>query len=378
MITIEHNGAQLRVAELGGELRGYRDAAGTEYLWSGDPAVWKGVSPVLFPAIGALKDGGATIEGVRYPVPRHGFARELPFRVSEQGDDFITLTLTETAETKRLYPFDFALNVTHRLCADGFETRFTVENHTGRDMPFLIGGHPAFACPVGGEGCFEDYVLRFEKPEDGHVSLCDLATHLVDRIAPAPLEADMRTLPLRHADYDRVDTFIFDGLNSRSVDLVHRETGHGIRLSFDMPVLAVWTMPGKNAPYVCLEPWTGCATQTIEGDDFRRKKGMQQLSAGPLPVLNRLLRRRPSLRSHGNNLTPSVFLTAAQLQQFFFLHAPHQPLGRLMGYFQKILQVGHSSLSVLQAKAQAVRLHSGQPQGHQVPVSVTQNGMGQD
>ena len=244
MICINHEGAQLRVAELGGELRGYRDAAGTEYLWSGDPAVWKGVSPVLFPAIGALRDGGASIAGVRYPVPRHGFARELPFRVSEQGDDFITLTLTETAETTRLYPFDFALNVTHRLCADGFETRFTVENHTGRDMPFLIGGHPAFACPVGGEGRFEDYVLRFEKPEDGHVSLCDLATHLVDRTASAPREADMRTLPLRHADYDRFDTFIFDGLKSRSVDLVHRETGHGIRLSFDMPVLAVWTMPG--------------------------------------------------------------------------------------------------------------------------------------
>ena len=56
--------------------------------------------------------------------------------------------VTETAETKRLYPFDFALNVTHRLCADGFETRFTVENHTGRDMPFLIGGHPAFAGPL--------------------------------------------------------------------------------------------------------------------------------------------------------------------------------------------------------------------------------------
>ena len=233
MICINHEGAQLRVAELGGELRGYRGAAGTEYLWSGDPAVWKGVSPVLFPAIGALRDGGASIAGVRYPVPRHGFARELPFRVSEQGDDFITLTLTETAETRRLYPFDFALNVTHRLCADGFETRFTVENHTGRDMPFLIGGHPAFACPVGGEGRFEDYVLRFEKPEDGHVSLCDLATHLVDRTAPAPLEADMRTLPLRHADYDRIDTFIFDGLRAArwTSSTGRRGTASGFRLT---------------------------------------------------------------------------------------------------------------------------------------------------
>ena len=94
MITINHNGAQLRVAELGGELRDYRGADGIEYLWSGDPAVWKGVSPVLFPAIGALRDGGATIAGAFYPVPRHGFARELPFRVTEQGEDFVTLTLS--------------------------------------------------------------------------------------------------------------------------------------------------------------------------------------------------------------------------------------------------------------------------------------------
>ena len=227
---------------------GYRGADGTEYLWSGDPAVWKGVSPVLFPAIGALKGGGATIAGAFYPVPRHGFARELPMRVTEQGEDFVTLTLTETPETKRLYPFAFALSVTHRLCGDGFETRFTVENHAGRPMPFLIGGHPAFACPVGGQGRFEDYVLRFEKPEDGRVSLCDLATHLIDRTAPAPLEADMRTLPLRHADYDRIDTFIFDGLSSRAVDLVHRETGRGVRLSLTCPCWPCGPCRAKTPP----------------------------------------------------------------------------------------------------------------------------------
>ena len=280
MICLEHEGAQLRVAELGAEVRGYRGPDGTEYLWSGDPMVWKGVSPVLFPAIGALKDSGAAIEGTFYPVPRHGFAREMPFRVSEQGEDFVTLTLSETAETKRLYPFAFALSVTHRLCVDGFETRFTVENHTGRPMPFLLGGHPAFACPVGGEGRFEDYVLRFEKPESGRVSLCSLDTHLVDRGGQAPLEADGRTLPLRHEDYDRIDTFIFDGLSSRAVDLVHRDTGRGIRLSFDMPVLAVWTMPGKKAPYVCLEPWQGMPAHADETGRFEDKPYHISLGVG--------------------------------------------------------------------------------------------------
>ena len=64
-----------------------------------------------------------------YPVPRHGFARELPMRVTEQGEDFVTLTLTETPETTRLYPFSFALSVTHRLCGDGFETCLLYTSH---------------------------------------------------------------------------------------------------------------------------------------------------------------------------------------------------------------------------------------------------------
>ena len=97
MICLEHEGAQLRVAELGAEVRGYRGPDGTEYLWSGDPMVWKGVSPVLFPAIGALKDGGAAIEGTFYPVPRPGFARELPLRVSAPGEDSAPLPPRETA-----------------------------------------------------------------------------------------------------------------------------------------------------------------------------------------------------------------------------------------------------------------------------------------
>lgn len=280
MICLEHGGTQLRVAELGGEVRGYRGPDGNEYLWSGDEAVWKGVSPVLFPAIGALKDGGATIDGQRYAVPRHGFARGMDFRIVKQGEDFVTLVLSDTPQTRAVYPFAFTLSQTHRLLPDGFETRFTVENHDVRRMPFMLGGHPGFACPVRGEGRFEDYVLRFEKPESGHVSLCGSKSHLVDRTERAPLEADGRTLPLSHADYDRADAFIFDGLQSRAVDLVRRETGRGIRFSFDMPVLGVWTAPGKNAPYICLEPWQGMPALVDETGRFEDKPYHVDLDAG--------------------------------------------------------------------------------------------------
>ena len=123
-------------------------------------------------------------------------------------------------------------------------------------------------------------MLRFEKPEDGRVSLCDLATHLIDRTAPAPLEADMRTLPLRHADYDRIDTFIFDGLSSRAVDLVHRETGRGVRLSFDMPVLAVLDHAGQKRPLRLPEPWQGMPAYADETGRFEDKPYHISLGVG--------------------------------------------------------------------------------------------------
>ena len=37
------------------------------------------------------------------------------------------------------------------------------------------------------------------------------------------------------------------------------------------PMLALWTMPGKRAPYLCIEPWHGCAASWGEGPEFTDK-----------------------------------------------------------------------------------------------------------
>lgn len=280
MIELRHNGASMSICETGAELRSYRGADGRERLWSGDPACWAGVSPVLFPAIGAVKDGVITIAGKPYAVPRHGFARDRAFAVTERGDDFVTLTLSQTPETKAVYPFDFALSVTHRFLANGFETRFTVENHTGRDMPFMIGGHPAFACPMADGERFEDYVVRFHQPETGVHTLCDGPGRLMMGAETAGLGPDSRTLRLNHADFDRLDTYIFEGLKSRGVDLLNPQTGRGLRFLFDMDVLAIWTMPHKNAPYVCLEPWQGAPSRVDDTCRFEDKPWHKTLGIG--------------------------------------------------------------------------------------------------
>ena len=39
-----------------------------------------------------------------------------------------------------------------------------------------------------------------------------------------------------------------------------------VSVSFDMPLFALWSPPGKNAPFVCIEPWCGrCDAADFEG-----------------------------------------------------------------------------------------------------------------
>lgn len=279
MVCLKHNGAEMKMTLFGAEMRSF-SIDGHEYIWPGHPDVWKSSAPVLFPAIGGLKDGGATIAGVWYAVPRHGFVKFMDFEVAKQGEDYVTFTVHETEETKKVYPFDFQLSVTYRFIEGGFETIFKVENRSDRVMPFLLGGHPGFLCPMNEGETFEDYILHFEKEETIGTTLCKGPGATLTDVEPVDFGADKRTLKLDHKDFDRLDTYIFSGLNSRKVDLVHKDTGKGIRFSFDMDVLAIWSSPGKNAPYVCIEPWQGSPAYANETGRFEDKPYHVEIGPG--------------------------------------------------------------------------------------------------
>ena len=63
---------------------------------------------------------------------------------------------------------------------------------------------------------------------------------------------------------------IFSMLRSGGVSLLHRETGRGVQLDFhEFPMVAFWTKP--EAPFLCLEPWQGCAAWDNESGAFTDK-----------------------------------------------------------------------------------------------------------
>lgn len=99
LYRLENDCLAVEVNDLGAELTRVTDRAdGYEFLWSGDPAVWSGRSPLLFPIVGKLKGDRYTHAGQTYSLPKHGFARREVFRCAEQDASSLTFVLDDWAK----------------------------------------------------------------------------------------------------------------------------------------------------------------------------------------------------------------------------------------------------------------------------------------
>ncbi len=270
----------------GGELISFRDPEGTEYIWDGNPAYWPGRNPLLFPIVGNLKNGEVNFDGVAYKMGRHGFARDNEFVPVERGEDFIVLELCESEETLAKYPYPFKLQVRQQLTGGGFITAFRVENTGDQPMPFCIGAHTAFRCPIFDGESFEDYDIVFDEKEDIDMRLLT-AEGLVSHDRTEPFLQGEDRYALGHEVFARVDTIILEGLKSRGICLKNRNTGRGVRMEFEgFPMMAFWTKGAEKAPYICLEPWHGCAAVDNESGEFRDKPHCMTLLPGEVKELS--------------------------------------------------------------------------------------------
>lgn len=270
----------LEIRRRGAQVVSFKGADGREVMWQADPHVWPQHAPVLFPVCGSVKDNQITIGGVTYPMTKHGFTRNPDFALYAQGDDFVDLVLTPTEESKPMYPFQFAFHVVYTLLSNGYTTTFRVENNDSKTMPFCVGGHPGFICPMAEGERFEDYQLVFAKTEEGKNALAPNG-YLITGFEYLPQLQGGDTLPLNHQLFDERDALIFTELKSRSVKLVSQKTGKGLHFAFpDMEVLAVWSKPGANADYLCLEPWHGMPGQVTESGNMEDKPFVTLLAPG--------------------------------------------------------------------------------------------------
>jgi len=90
-------------------------ADGGDLLWNGDPAVWAGRAPLLFPIVGVLAGGTYRLGSKTYPLSRHGFARERFFTLKNSSRSAAAFSLHADESTRSVYPFQFELDVRYEL-----------------------------------------------------------------------------------------------------------------------------------------------------------------------------------------------------------------------------------------------------------------------
>ncbi len=278
--TLKHAGAVAIADTMGGELISYKTKEGKEQVWCGDANYWTGHAPVLFPIVGALIDDTVKICGNNYSMAKHGFARKSEFEASSISENAITFILKANDATLTQFPFEFVLEVTHTLNDDGFTTTYNVKNNSAQNMPFCIGGHAGFACPINEGENFEDYQLVFDKPITKTKPLYTTPKSYMNPENRLALEWDGTTLPLNHKDFD-IDVYILDDIPSQNVRLENKTTGEGVTFEFcGFSQLGIWTPPGKNAPFICLEPWQGLPAYENESGNFEDKPHVVHLANG--------------------------------------------------------------------------------------------------
>ncbi len=278
MQTIRNEAMTVTIDELGAQLQSITAADGTEYLWNGDPAYWKGRAYNLFPYVGRLTNDRYTYGGQEYEMVRHGFAKLCRFTPVDVRPDRVTLRITDNEETRKSYPFAFAYEVIYALEGSTLAVTYAAENHDNKIMYFGMGGHPGFRAPLEEGRTFTDYRLTFAKPSQPWQVLMSDSCMISGQEVPYPLE-DGVTLPLRHDLFDR-DAVILKNFE-RTVTLSAGEGTRGLTFTCpNMRYLGIWHMPKTDAPYVCLEPWLSLPSREGVVEDLSQQNDLQSLEPG--------------------------------------------------------------------------------------------------
>lgn len=276
--TIESESLTVQINSTGMELHSIRSKySDQEYLWQGDPNYWTGQAPILFPIIGALKDGQTQFQGTAYSLPKHGFIRNSDLgKLVQQEKDKLVFQVTSSPETRSVYPFDFVLEITFQLNGNCLEVMHRIQNTGSQDMYYSLGGHPAFACPIHEGENYHEYAIEFPEVENDHTWLI-LPNGLIGGEGELILD-QTDSIPLHEHIFDG-DALIFKHLKSRKASLSHQERGPIVEVEFtDFDYLGIWAKPG--APFVCIEPWLGIADSANATGKLEDKEGIRRLSSG--------------------------------------------------------------------------------------------------
>jgi galactose mutarotase-like enzyme len=226
----------------------------------------RGGNPILFPFVARhFVDGKKELwrdeDGTVRPMPMHGFARDARFTVIEDGvDQSLRMRLTDSAETRAIYPFAFEFDVVVTLQPGSrVEVRFETLNRGERALPYYAGHHFYLALP--------------------HAERPDWTLHLPSaawgRQAPdGSIQREQATTDLlRLDDPALIDRFQIQP-RERHVTLHNARTGSRLVFELDREGSAPWYAvttwsQTPESDFYCVEPWLGLPNAIHHGEGLR-------------------------------------------------------------------------------------------------------------
>lgn len=278
METLKNDRLSVVISSHGAEMQSIKDSRGHEFLWQGNPKYWGRRSPILFPIVGSLWNGTAHFGGNDCQMGRHGFARDMDFKLIAKGDKQAVFALHDTGETLEKYPFHFNLAVSYKLIGNTIAVTWHVENTDDKPISFQIGGHPAFNIPD----------LNGDEPIHGRLQLdvtdpirrfIDDKSGCLDGARHAEVETKDGLLAFTD-DTFKDDALIFDHCQLHQVTLLNADDTPAVVVSFKSPAVGIWSPHGKNAPFICIEPWYGVTDVEGYEGDFADRYLMNRLLPG--------------------------------------------------------------------------------------------------
>lgn len=267
-VVIHHFGAELASM--------VNKQTGEEYIWHADETYWKRSAPVLFPFVGSLKNKEYRYDGTTYSMGQHGFARDMEFVPVSKTENEVWFCLTADENTYERYPFTFTLEIGYQLMENELRVTWRVLNEDDKPMHFSIGGHPAFMCPIAGKGEQTDYYIAFDTKQD--LTYSKLNENGLVYKKENVLSTCGGMMPVHKHLFDE-DALVIEGHQAQTVSLCNGEQKPYLTVKFQAPLFGLWSPAGKNAPFICIEPWYGrCDDEKFNGTLEEREYG-QSLEA---------------------------------------------------------------------------------------------------
>lgn len=264
----------------GGELASFKITRGGQKIeliynalnYSAPPNAFHGRGPLLWPAVGAQYPvntvpkqscgmGSYTVDGKSYPMPCHGFAKDMPWQeVSRSADAHgarVTVELRDSDATRKYYPFAFKLDAIFELANGTLTIDYVVNSDSSNTgpMPFSIGNHLGFNIPL----------VKGSDPAAVKFETQNTVQMLRNTVGVLNGESKRRSFdqPETLGSFDAHVALPLAGYHSQPFARLIDPSGLTVRVtqttttSLPEPAIRTNAFGGPTQGYFCPEPWFG-------------------------------------------------------------------------------------------------------------------------